>query len=189
MLQLPITMSVIRPCWSRSPASLTPSRSTGLTGFVRVPRDDVRGSRAKPHFMMDEHLVGLIDAFRSSISRKSGEGSEPMSVVVVSDRGNRFGMIVDDSSASATSGSRPLDPRLGKVPDINSCLGPREWLAGLDRRCRGPRPVDRNLLGGGGSGSPAPGTRKPSGRPERVLVVDDSITVRELERQLLENRG
>ena len=43
-----------------------------------------------------------------------------MPVVVVSDRSHRFGMIVDEFLGERDLEVRPLDPRLGKPPDINS---------------------------------------------------------------------
>ena len=51
------------------------------------------------------------------------------------------------------------------------------------------RSID-NLLSGRRLGKlTAQEVEQPSCAPKRILIVDDSITVRELERQLLENRG
>ena len=41
-------------------------------------------------------------------------------VVVASDRSHRFGVVVDAVLGERDLEVRPLDPRLGKVPDINS---------------------------------------------------------------------
>ena len=95
------------------------------------------------------------------------------------------------SWASATSG-RAARPPAGQGAQPQQLLGPRGRLAGPDHRRRGPGPLDRQPA----ERPPAQeADRRRGGRaraargPKRVLVVDDSITVRELERQLLENRG
>jgi two-component system, chemotaxis family, sensor histidine kinase and response regulator WspE len=85
---------------------------------------------------------------------------------------------------------RPLDPRLGKVPDISSASvlenGFPVLIIDVEDMVRS---ID-NLLGGrrlkGLAGASAETRRRAA---KRVLVVDDSITVRELERQMLEARG
>jgi two-component system sensor histidine kinase and response regulator WspE len=85
---------------------------------------------------------------------------------------------------------RPLDLRLGKVPDISSASvlenGFPVLIIDVEDMVRS---ID-NLLGGrrlkGLAGASAETRRRAA---KRVLVVDDSITVRELERQMLEARG
>ncbi len=191
-LQLPITMSVIRALLVRiagEPYALPLNR---LERIARVPRDEVRRLEGRPHFLVDEHLVGLIDAAQVLELPESVEASDPMSVVVVGDRGARFGMIVDEFLGERDLEVRPLDPRLGKPPDINSASvlddGWPVLIVDVEDLVRS---ID-NLLGGkrlkeaAGPASPASKARKPA---KRILVVDDSITVRELERQLLEGRG
>ena len=42
-----------------------------------------------------------------------------MPVVVVSDRAHRFGLVVDGFLGERDLEVRPLDPRLGKPPDIS----------------------------------------------------------------------
>jgi two-component system sensor histidine kinase and response regulator WspE len=112
-------------------------------------------------------------------------------VVVASDRSHRFGVVVDEFLGERDLEVRPLDPRLGKVPDLNSASVLDDgWPVLIIDVEDLVRSVD-NLLGGRR-------LRKVTGAveahdeakgPRRVLVVDDSITVRELERQLLESHG
>ena len=191
-LQLPITMSVIRALLVRSPASLTRSRSTGSTGSSGVPRDEVRRLEGRPHFLMDGQLVGLSTRPRCSNSPKPSSAGDPMPVVVVSDRSHRFGVIVDAFLGERDLEVRPLDPRLGKPPDISSASvlddGWPVLIVDVEDLVRS---ID-NLLGGKrlkGIASPASVASKARKPAKRILVVDDSITVRELERQLLESRG
>jgi two-component system sensor histidine kinase and response regulator WspE len=191
-LQLPITMSVIRALLVKISGEPYAFPLNRIDRIVRVPGDEVRRLEGRPHFLMDDQLVGLIDAVQVLELPGSVEIGEPMSVVVVSDRGSRFGMIVDEFLGERDLEVRPLDPRLGKPPDINSASvlddGWPVLIVDVEDLVRS---ID-NLLGGKRLKSPASAiaaaskARKPA---RRILVVDDSITVRELERQLLESRG
>lgn len=116
--------------------------------------------------------------------------TEPLSVVVVSDRGQQFGMIVDAFLGERDLEVRPLDPRLGRIPDINSgsllengdpvlIVDVEDLVRSIDNVLMGRRlpriEIDRPV--------------EQRRQRRRILVVDDSITVRELERQLLQSRG
>jgi two-component system, chemotaxis family, sensor histidine kinase and response regulator WspE len=191
-LQLPITMSVIRALLVKIAGEPYAFPLNRIDRIVRVPRDEVRLLEGRPHFLMDGHLVGLIDAVQVLSLPENVEARDPMSVVVVSDRGARFGMIVDEFLGERDLEVRPLDPRLGKPPDINSAsvlddgwpvliVDVEDLVRSIDNLLGGKR-----LKGMTASASVASKARKTI---KRILVVDDSITVRELERQLLESRG
>ena len=191
-LQLPITMSVIRALLVRIAGEPYAFPLNRIDRIVRVPRDDVRRLEGRPHFVLDGHLVGLIDAVQVLDLAPGPEAADPMPVVVVGDRGTRFGLIVDEFLGERDLEVRPLDPRLGKPPDINSAsllddgwpvliVDVEDLVRSIDNQLGGKR-----LKGVDGPASAASKARRPA---KRVLVVDDSITVRELERQLLEGRG
>ena len=50
------------------------------------------------------------------------------------------------------------------------------------------RSID-NLLSAGNLGKVVAGTKQTAGDKKKILVVDDSLTVREVERKLLDNKG
>jgi two-component system sensor histidine kinase and response regulator WspE len=85
---------------------------------------------------------------------------------------------------------RPLDPRLGRVTDVSAAailadgsplliLDVDDVVRSIDKLLHGESTASMRL----GAGPVVQRRRK------RVLVVDDSITVREVERQLLTTRG
>ena len=116
--------------------------------------------------------------------------ADPMPIVVVSDRGQQFGMIVDAFLGERDLEVRPLDPRLGQVPDINSASllenGNPVLIVDVDDLVRS---IDNVLMGRRLSRVEFERLAEQSRKRKRILVVDDSITVRELERQLLQSRG
>jgi two-component system, chemotaxis family, sensor histidine kinase and response regulator WspE len=190
-LQLPITMSVIRALLVKIAGEPYAFPLNRLERIARVPRDEIRRLEGRPHFLVDGQLVGLIDAVQVLELAEDGKADDPLSVVVVGDRGARFGMIVDEFLGERDLEVRPLDPRLGKPPDINSASvlddGWPVLIVDVEDLVRS---ID-NLLGGKRlkelTGAPSASRARKS--IKRILVVDDSITVRELERQLLEGRG
>jgi two-component system sensor histidine kinase and response regulator WspE len=83
---------------------------------------------------------------------------------------------------------RPLDPRLGKVPNLSAAAilddGSPVLIVDVEDLLRS---MDQYIQ----TGSLSRCDTRPTGpiRKKRILVVDDSITVREVERQLLLHKG
>jgi two-component system sensor histidine kinase and response regulator WspE len=157
-----------------------------------LDRKDVRELEGKPHTMLDDQPVGLVEAavVLGQPAAAARGAAELLPVVVASDRSHRFGVVVDRFLGERDLRVSPLDPRLGKVPDINSSsVLENGWPVLVVDVEDLIRSID-NLLSGRRLGKLASETVEQTVRAaKRVLVVDDSITVRELERQLLENRG
>jgi two-component system, chemotaxis family, sensor histidine kinase and response regulator WspE len=198
ILQLPITVSVIRALLveiAGEPYAFPLSR---IDRIVMAQTAEVRDLEGKPHVLMDGQLVGLVEATRvldldphrggaHGAGRRAGD---PLPVVVASDRSHRFGVVVDRFLGERDLRVSPLDARLGKVPNISSSSVLEDgWPVLIVDVEDLIRSVD-NLLSGRRIGKLAAAADEPRTRAvRRVLVVDDSITVRELERQLLESRG
>ncbi len=192
LLQLPITRSVIRALLveiAGEPYALPLNR---IDRIMRLAEDDLQVLEGRRHFAMDGQPVGLVEAAQVLDLPPAARAGGELPVVVVSDRSHRFGIVVDAFLGERDLEVRPLDPRLGKVPDISSASVLEDGVPVLIVDVEDlVRSID-NLLGGRrlrpitAPHDPAPETAR---GPKRVLVVDDSITVRELERQLLEARG
>jgi two-component system sensor histidine kinase and response regulator WspE len=193
ILQLPITVSVIRALLveiASEPYAFPLSR---IDRIVLLDRKDVRDLEGKPHVLLDDQLVGLVQATRvlELANGDSTRAGELLPVVVASDRSHRFGVVVDRFLGERDLRVSPLDARLGKVPNINSSSVLEDgWPVLIVDVEDLIRSID-NLLSGRRLGKLAAeaASQHPTRAPKRVLVVDDSITVRELERQLLESRG
>jgi two-component system sensor histidine kinase and response regulator WspE len=192
MLNLPITVSVIRALLVEIAGEPYAFPLNRIDRICMLDRKDLSELEGKPHAMLDDQPVGLVDAttvldLPTSPARQPGE---LLPVVVASDRGHRFGVAVDRFLGERDLRVSPLDARLGKVPNINSSsVLENDWPVLIVDVEDLIRSID-NLLSGRRIGTLATEVVERQARaPKRVLVVDDSITVRELERQLLENRG
>jgi two-component system sensor histidine kinase and response regulator WspE len=192
VVQLPITRSVIRALLveiAGEPYALPLNR---IDRIVRLAEDELQVLEGRRHFAMDGQPVGLVEGAQVLDLPPAARARRELPVVVVSDRSHRFGVVVDAFLGERDLEVRPLDARLGKVPDISSASvlesGVPVLIVDVEDLVRS---ID-NLIGGrrlrslGAAGAAGAEAVRP---PKRVLVVDDSITVRELQRQLLEARG
>ena len=188
-LQLPITMSVIRALLVDVGGEPYAFPLTRIDRILFCPHADIRTVEGRQYFDRDGVSIGLVLA--SQILETDGAAPvDPMPVVVISDRGQQFGMIVDAFLGERDLEVRPLDPRLGKVQDVNSASllenGDPVLIVDVEDLVRS---IDNVLMGRRLSRVEFERLAEQARQRKRILVVDDSITVRELERQLLQARG
>ena len=149
---------------------------------------DIREIEDRPYCTLDGEHVGILDARQLFGLPPAAAPSGGFSVVVISDRLNRYGLVVDRVIGEENLVVRPLDSRLGKVPNVSAGAilddGSPVVIFDVDDLVRS---IHQLLTTGKlqkiGRGRQALKTGK-----KRVLVVDDSLTVREVERTS-ENAG
>lgn len=113
-----------------------------------------------------------------------------MATVVVGEGDNLYALVVDRFLGERELVVRPLDPRLAKVKDVSAAalmddgspvliLDVEDLIRSMEKLVSGGRlrTLERSVV------------RTGQKRRKRVLVVDDSLTVRELERKLLDHHG
>jgi two-component system sensor histidine kinase and response regulator WspE len=111
-------------------------------------------------------------------------------VVVLNARNTRYGLIVDRFLDERELVVQPLDPRLGKVKGINAAAlmedGSPVLIVDVEDMLES---IDR-LIASGLLAKVAAGAQELTRRKrKRILAVDDSLPVRELERKLLAGHG
>ena len=188
-LQLPITLSVLRTLLADigdEPYAFPLAR---IDRVLTVPHDEVELLEDKQYFKMDGENVGLVSA-RQVLSRNGSNGlTGDLPVIVISDRLSRYGLVVDRFLGERDVVVRTLDPRLGKVEDISAAAlmenGEPLLIVDVDDLVRS---ID-NLLSRGRLRKLGKAVEERKQQQKRVLIVDDSITVREVQRRLLQNRG
>jgi two-component system sensor histidine kinase and response regulator WspE len=188
-LQLPLTLSVLRTLLidiNSEPYALPLSRVDRL---LKLPREALQEIENRQFCTIDEEHVGIIDARQLFQLPAREDNTGPLQIVVVSDRMNRYGLVVDHFIGEQNLVVRPLDARLGKVPNISAGAilddGSPAIILDADDLVRSIHNLlthaKLHKLGDRRTTLPEP--------KKRILVVDDSLTVREVERRLLENQG
>jgi len=189
-MELPLTLSVVRTFLveiAHEPYAFPLAR---IERCLEVPRTDISTVEDRQYFRFDDTNIALVDIHNVLELTAAPERQGNLSVVVVSDRLNSYGLSVDRFIGEYDLVVRPLDPRLGKVPDISSVAvmldGSPVLIFDVEDLVRS---ID-NLLTGRRLRKLSRETSKDATRQKkRVLVVDDSFTVREMERKLLESKG
>jgi two-component system sensor histidine kinase and response regulator WspE len=190
-LQLPLTLSVVRALLVEIAGEPYAFPLGFIARTVRVPEHEVATTEGRQHFAFEGRRVGLVPAHE--VLGRPGSRRDPgdLPVVVIGDGEHRYGIAVDRFFGEHEFVVQPLDPRLGKIPDIaaGALLESGAPVLILDVEDI-VRSVEKIAATGGRIGAiRGQAAATAAAARKRVLVVDDSLTVRELERKLLESRG
>jgi two-component system sensor histidine kinase and response regulator WspE len=110
-------------------------------------------------------------------------------VLLLTHQGRVHGVIVEGFLGEHDLVIQPLDPALGKVPGISSASLTSDGVPVLVADTGDFVVALERLASTGETRIVQAGARAGTGRRRRILVVEDSLTVRELERKLLLDRG
>jgi two-component system sensor histidine kinase and response regulator WspE len=188
-LQLPLTLSVVRTLLAEIGGEAYAFPLAHIVRTVRLPEEKVEFLEGRQHFAFDGGRVGLVSAHQVLARGEPRATGAELSVIVIGDQTSLYGLAVDRFLGERELVVQPLDPRLGKIKDISSGAlmedGSPVLIVDVEDMIRS---LEKLVAGGAltkvrHDDSTARTARK------RVLVVDDSLTVRELERKLLTSRG
>ncbi|MBN3883005.1 MAG: hybrid sensor histidine kinase/response regulator [Nostoc sp.] len=189
-LQLPLTLSVIRTLLVEIAGEPYAFGLTRIEEVLILSKSKIAVSENRPFFVINNQPVELILASQVLELASPAVNIESLSVIVISDRLNRYGLVVDRFLGECNLVVRPLDPRLGKVPNISAAAlmddGSPVLIVDVEDLVRS---IAKVFSSGQLSQVNQSAHQAVTKTYKRVLVVDDSITVREMERKLLENNG
>lgn len=188
-LQLPLTLSVLRTLRFEVKAQSYALPLTRIEQVLNVPPDEVQMMEDRQYVRSGLRNIGLVGATQVLGFEAADRPPGNVHVVVLGDRSSRYGLVVDRLVGEQDLVVIPLPKRLGKVPNViaGAILEDGSPVAILDSEDL-VRSID-NLLTRGSLAKLGWRERTEKAVRKRVLVVDDSLTVREVERRLLENRG
>ncbi len=191
-LQLPLTLSVMRSLLVDISDELYAFPLAAIDHVIRLGGNEVREIEGRQYITFNQERVGLV--YANQVLEKEGrkekaDGQDELLVLMLSNRYNRYGLIVDEFIEIRDLVVQPLDPRLKKVQDISSVAiledGTPVLIVDVDDMVR---TIDSLITGNR--------LRRIGGEDlfiersvKRILVVDDSITVREVERKMLSLKG
>ena len=189
-LEVPLTLSVVRSLVVEVGEEAYAFPLAHIERMCDLAPDDIVQLEGRQHFWHEGRHVGLVAASQL-LQRPPGQSpSDTLKVVVIRERDAVYGIAVERFIGERTLVVLPLDDRLGKVQDISAGAllddGSVVLIVDVEDMLRS---VDK-LLNTGRLERIARRSQQATEAPrKRVLVVDDSLTVRELQRKLLLNRG
>ncbi|MPT00316.1 MAG: hybrid sensor histidine kinase/response regulator [Pseudomonas sp.] len=189
-LEVPLTLSVVRSLVVEVGGEAYAFPLAHIERTLEVAAEEIVQVEGRQHFWHEGRHVGLVAATQL-LNRPAGQGDESsLRVVVIREREQLYGVAVERLIGERVLVVMPLDPRLGKIQDISAgallddgsvvlIVDVEDLLRSVEKLLSTGRleRIERSAHGARGA------DRK------RILVVDDSLTVRELQRKLLSTRG
>jgi two-component system sensor histidine kinase and response regulator WspE len=188
-LQLPLTLSVIDTLVVTVRDELYAFPLAHILATVKVKKEEVTLIEGRQHFHFKGRQIGLATSHQILEGKDAEIDADDLCIVVAGEQEGIYGLIVDGFVGQRELVLQTLDPRLGKIRNISAAAlmddGAPVLILDVDDMLRSLEKITAtgrlNTVRTG-----AHEDRKPS---KRVLIVDDSLTVRELERKLLTQHG
>jgi two-component system sensor histidine kinase and response regulator WspE len=189
-LEVPLTLSVVRSLVVEVGEEAYAFPLAHIERMCDLAPEDIVQVEGRQHFWHEGQHVGLVAASQLLNRPASQNSGETLKVVVIRERDAVYGVAVERFIGERTLVVLPLDERLGKVQDISAGAllddGSVVLIVDVEDMLRS---VDKLLNTGRLERIARHGNQAAEAARKRVLVVDDSLTVRELQRKLLLNRG
>ncbi|MEO8644969.1 hybrid sensor histidine kinase/response regulator [Pseudomonas sp.] len=189
-LEVPLTLSVVRSLVVEVGDEAYAFPLAHIERMCDLEPADIVQVEGRQHFWHEGRHVGLVAASQLLQRPASQNSQQTLKVVVIREREAIYGVAVERFIGERTLVVLPLDERLGKVQDISAGAllddGSVVLIVDVEDMLRS---VDKLLNTGRLERIAGQGSQVVEAARKRILVVDDSLTVRELQRKLLLNRG
>ncbi len=188
VIRLPLTLSVQRNLIAELAGELYALPLAKLDTIEIVGKDEIVTLEDKQYCVYNGENLGIIDA-RQLFGMPSREDSpDKYRVAIISDADNRYGLVFDRFLGERDLFVKPLNPKLGKIANVGAgaiyedgspilILDAEDLVRSIHRVIAGEK--IRKAVSDSSANKP----------PKRILAVDDSLTVREVERKILEAKG
>ncbi len=188
-MQLPLTLSVIRTLLVDIGGECYAFPLARIDHLLKIEDDQIEVVEDHQYITWNNRHIGLVSASQVFGTEQSTAKREQLFVVILSDRHGQYGVIVDAFLGERELAVQVIDPRLGKVKDVSVAAllddGSPTLIIDVDDMARSIS----KLISKGRIDKVSGENAADEGISKRVLVVDDSITVREVERKMLEAYG
>ena len=187
-ITLPLTQSIVRALVVDVKGEAYAIPIVKVERVLMVPQGAVHTLENKQFFDHEGEHLGLVAAAQV-LELGDMEHAEEMPVVVIGGSSRRYALVVDKIRGEESLAVQAIDPIFGKMRDISAAallddgepvliLDVPDLLLSVEK-----------LLEEGGLHQLTRADHAGRRRMKRILVVDDSLTVREMERKLLVGRG
>jgi two-component system sensor histidine kinase and response regulator WspE len=188
-ITLPLTQSIVRALVVDIGGEAYAIPIVKVERVLKLAPDALHTLENKQFLEIAGEAIGLVSAAQILALGALAPADGAVPVVVIGAAARRYALAVDAIRGEQSLAVQPLEPMFGKLRDVAACamlddgapvliLDTADLLVSIDK-----------LLGEGGLHQVVQGSESARQAARRVLVVDDSLTVREMERKLLLARG
>lgn len=157
---------------------------------LQLPQERLNIVENRQYFKYLDQNIGIVPGSQVFGLKEVHLSRKELPVIVLSSRQGTYGIVVDSFLGEKELVVQELDPYLGKVPNISSGAfmedGSPALIVDIEDMIQ---TIDHILSGGRLSKVSYERGEIQTKDMKRVLVIDDSITVREVECRLLQNQG
>jgi len=188
-ITLPLTQSIVRALVVDVKGEAYAVPIVQVERVIKVPQSAIHTLESKQFFDFGGEHLGLVSAAQVLELGDTDSSSEELAVVVIGSGARRYALVVEAIRGEQSLAVQAIDPIFGKMRDIAAAallddgepvliLDVPDLLISIDK-----------LLHEGGLHQLTKSDQAERRKTKRILVVDDSLTVREMERKLLLSRG
>ena len=192
-LELPLTLSILRCLLATINGELYGFPLARIDKVLQVDPGEILSIENHQYIHVDEDRISLVDAASVLQLPDTLDSDAILNVIIVGDRSNRYGLVVDRFNGEYQLAIRSLPRSLGKIRDVSATAltdkGETVLIIDIDDILKTIHDSLADRQDNDRLFSINTEERGTESRIKRVLVVDDSLTVREVEKKLLESRG
>jgi two-component system sensor histidine kinase and response regulator WspE len=189
-LQLPLTLSVIRSLLVSIDGEPYAFPLAYVNRTLELSHEQISVLEGYQHFHFEGRQVGLVSAHQILQRGELRSRADAVMVVVIGDHEQTYGLAVDRFLGERMLVVQALDRRLGKIPNVQAGALMEDGAPVLILDVADMLRSVQKLSISGQLETVQQAVAEDAGAiRKKVLVVDDSLTVRELERKLLTSRG
>jgi two-component system sensor histidine kinase and response regulator WspE len=189
-LHLPLTLSVVRSLIAEVGGEPYAFPLVHIDRSLLIEPATVQVLGGRQYVKIGAEHIGLVMAPQIFGTADATPAGQRLAVIVLSHAGSSYGLVVDRFLGVRELAVQPLDPRLGKIKDVAAGAlledGSPVLIVDVEDLIRS---IEKLTAAGQLSQLSRGEEAARAQRQKRVLVVDDSFTVRELERKLIDGGG
>ena len=188
-MELPLTLSVIRSLLVKIKNELYAFPLAKIQSLFTIKKQDISILEDKQYITIDDKHIGLIHCAQILGEQTKTTADEQIPVIIIGDWNMSYGLVVDELIGEKSLALRTLNKKLGKIKDISAAALTDDGEPVLVFDTDDLLQSIQDIVTGKDLYKIGAVNEFDTSSSKRVLIVDDSLTVREIEKKLLESKG
>jgi two-component system, chemotaxis family, sensor histidine kinase and response regulator WspE len=188
-MELPLTLSVIRSLLVKIKDELYAFPLAKIQSLFTIKKQDISILEDKQYITINDKHIGLIHCAQILGEQTKKTVDEEIPIIIIGDWNMSYGLVVDELIGEKSLALRTLNKKLGKIKDISAAALTDDGEPVLVFDTDDLLQSIQDIISGKDLYKIGAVNEFDTSNTKRVLIVDDSLTVREIEKKLLESKG